>query len=177
MTPPTLQEFVTAARAFCSLAEAAVDAPSDEINLWRIRELLLRLMYHIPAVEAASCLGDGDAVGPDDVLYRQAIHNFSGFAFNIYRTVFDPHDLEDEEPVMGLLSDDLGDIYRNLFEGLHLADQGHMESACWHWSFSYRTHWARHLVGALAAIENYRTDEFKQITGLLPPSLSATSVD
>jgi hypothetical protein len=141
MPSPTLQEFVTAARAFCSLAELAVDAPSDETDLWRIRELLLRLMYHIPAVDGAPHSLDGETVSPDDALQHQAAQKFVGFPFNFYRTVYDPHDLEDEDPFMGFLSDDLGDIYHDLYQGLSLVEQNQMEAACWHWSFSYRTHW------------------------------------
>jgi hypothetical protein len=59
---------------------------------------------------------------------------------------------------MGTLADDLADIYRDLAEGLSNAEQGHMEDACFDWAQSYQSHWARHAVNALGAIEIYRTD-------------------
>jgi hypothetical protein len=59
---------------------------------------------------------------------------------------------------MGMLPDDLGDIYRDLAEGLNSADSGHLEEACFLWALSYRTHWARHAVHALTAMEMFRLE-------------------
>lgn len=160
---PDLHEFVTAARAFCALAEQDGNLPSDETDLWRIRDLLLRLMQHIPAVDAApSSVGD-ELIKPDKELCLRASKRFSGFAFNGYRTIFDPHDFDAEEPTMGLLSDDLTDIYRELSDGLSRLDHGSLEAACLDWSFSYRLHWARHAVSAFMAIELYRIDQYKDV--------------
>lgn len=162
MISPLLNEFVNAAREFCFLAEQ--DVPLNEPDLWKIRELLLRLIFHIPAVELAPRGTDFDGVETDRVEYARISKRFEAFAFNSYRFVFDPHDLESvDEPVMGMLSDDLADIYRDLAIGLSNVDQKHLDEACFDWSFSYRSHWARHAVNALAAIELYRTDHCKNI--------------
>jgi hypothetical protein len=91
---------------------------------------------------------------------------------------FDPHDFEaKDEPVVGLLSDDLADICRDLSEGLSSAKSGHIKEACFEWSQSYRTHWSRHAVSALAAIELYRTDNCEIIEQCGPenPIPSGTS--
>lgn len=160
MTPPLLDEFVKAAREFCSLAEQ--NLPVNETDLWKIRELLLRLIFHIPAVELAPLGTDFDGMERDEEEYARIARRFGGFEFNAYRFVFDPHDLDAvDEPVMGMLSDDLADIYRELAIGLSNADQRHLDEACFDWSFGYRSHWARHAVNALAAIELYRTDNYK----------------
>ncbi len=163
MCPPDLRDFLTVARSFCALAEQDIPDTQDETDLWRIRELLLQLMHHIPAVDAAPRFGAGEIVKTDDASYARAVSRFSGFVFNLHRAVFDPHDLESEEPTLALLSDHLADIYRDLSNGLGHADQGNIEAACLAWSFSYQVHWGRHAVSAFMAIELYRINEYKDV--------------
>lgn len=157
MNFPLIDEFISAASDFCSFAQK--QEPLNESDLWEVRGLLLRLIFHIPAVDSAPHGTGFEGEGPDDAVYARVVKRFSGFPFYCYRVVFDPHDLEAvDEPVMGLLSDDLADIYRDLAKGLSLHAQGHLAEACFEWSLGYRHHWARHAVNALAAIEMYRTD-------------------
>jgi hypothetical protein len=156
MTPPLLDNFVAAAREFCALAER--EGAVTESDLWKVRELLLRLIYNMPAVEVAPQEVDHDGAGPDGEKYAKVARRFAGFPFNVYRFVFDPHNLdESDKPVMSTLSDDLPDIYRDLAQGLDNARQGHLEDACFEWSTSY-SHWGRHAMSALSAIELYRMD-------------------
>lgn len=156
MSFPILDEFVSAVREFCFLAER--EELLEESDLWKIRSLLLRLILHIPAVDRVSHSTSFEGLRPDDVTYGKVVRKFGEFPFNHYRVVFDPHDFEAvDEPVWGSLSDDLADIYRDLAGGLSTCDEGSMENACFEWSFSYQFHWARHAVNALAAIEIYRT--------------------
>jgi hypothetical protein len=54
----------------------------------------------------------------------------------------------------GWLADDLGDIWRDLKEGLLLLDGGGVEDAIWEWRFSFWHHWGQHLVGALHVIHS-----------------------
>lgn len=103
---------------------------------------------------------DHDGSRPDGEQYAKVARRFAGFPFNVYRVVFDPHDLDAvDEPVTSTLSDDLADIYRDLAEGLNNADQGHLNDACFDWSTSY-SHWGRHTMSALSAIEVYRMDNY-----------------
>ena len=153
---PDLDSFITAAQQFRALAE--IEGPAGEPDLGTIRNLLLRLIFHIPAVDAAPHGVEFDGTKPDATACLKFTARFRAFPFNFYRVVFDPHDLEaTDEPVMGMLSDDLADIYCDLAEGLSNYEQGHIPEACFDWSNSYRTHWARHAVNALSAIEIYRT--------------------
>lgn len=140
------------------------DRPLTKADLWIFRELLIRLILNIPAVEAHQHGADfdGNRIGDDE--FGRAVRRFGAFPFNFYRVVFDPHDFEaDDEPVTGMLADDLGDIYRDLAPGLDNAKRGHIDDACFEWSHSYQSHWARHAVNALAAIEIYRTDNFERV--------------
>ncbi len=159
MIIPSINEFIGAAREFCSFAiDEREVVPAD---LWKARALLLCLISNIPAVEAAPQGVEFDEIGPDDATLRKSVARFNKLPFSFYRVVFDPHDLGAiDEPVMGNLADDLSDIFIDLAEGLDLADEGHLEEACFEWSFSYRSHWARHAVNALMAIELHRTDNY-----------------
>lgn len=149
--------FRAAADAFCDWA--AEEEPLTIDDLWRCRELLVLLLFHVKAIENHEHCADTEGQRIDDQEFARAVKRFSGLPFNYYRTVFDPHDFESEdEPVTGMLADDLADIYRDLAEGLDQARRGHLEAACFDWSESYRTHWSRHLLGALGAIENFRVD-------------------
>lgn len=173
MILPSTDEFIAAAREFCSFAKDENDlAPSD---LWKVRDLLLRLITHIPAVESMPQGFDYDGISPDDAICKRVAMRFNDLPFNFYRVVFDPHNLDPaDEPVMGMLADDLSDIFRELAGGLDCADRGYLEEACFEWSFGYRSHWARHAVNALMAIEIRRTDNFESTDrpNSTPPSES-----
>lgn len=157
MKEASVDEFREAAEQFCKLA--ASEKPVTIGDLWSIRELLLRLIFHISAVEAHQHGADFDGLRLDDAEIRKSAVRFSSFPFNFYRVVFDPHDFDaTDEPVTGMLADDLSDIYRDLHEGLDSAKNDHLDDACFDWSHSYSNHWARHAINALAAIEIYRTD-------------------
>lgn len=162
MIQPSIDEFVAAARKFCSFAEDESDVvPAD---IWKIRDLLLRLITHVTAIENAPQGTDFGAAGPDDATFQKVAHRFGDFPFNLYRFVFDPHDLNAiDEPVMGMLSNDLADIYREISIGLDNAERGHLADAYFDWSFGYRSHWARHAMSALMAIELWRTDNYQTI--------------
>lgn len=160
MNASNLQIFQEAAEAFCTLATG--EEPLRSGDLQRIRGLLLQLLFHIPAVEAHRQDTAHEGVGPDAAAYEIAVRRFGTLPFDFYRVVFAPHDFAaTDEPVVGSLADDLADIYGDLAEGLDNARKGHLDEACFDWALSYRTHWCRHAVNALAAIEIYRTVEIE----------------
>lgn len=162
MKNPSVTEFQLAAEEFCGIA--ASDSPVTKCDLWTLRELLLRLIFHIPAVEDRQHSADFDGNRMDDKECGRAQERFSGLPFNFYRVVFDPHDFDGgNEPVTAMLADDLADIYRDLAQGLDNAKQGHLNDACFEWAQSYGFHWARHAVNALAALEIYRIDTNERV--------------
>jgi hypothetical protein len=156
MSEPSVESFRQAAEAFCALVES--DCPFGAAQLWRFRDLLVRLLWHIPAVEAAQ------DVEPEYACARQSadeharlLQKLGGLPLDRYRKVFDPHDAEAaDEPVVSLLSDDLADIYGDLRGGLELARGGLPGAACAEWALMSRVHWHRHALGALTAIETWR---------------------
>jgi len=162
MNAISVEAFQSAAEAFCGMAED--ERPLTKEDLWRFRELLVRLIFHIPAVESHQHGVDFKGKGIEQESFNKAVKRFAELPFNYYRVVFDPHDFEaKDEPVTGMLADDLGDIYRDLAEGLDNARNGHIDEACFDWAQSYTFHWARHAVNALAAIEIYRTNHYERV--------------
>lgn len=160
MTTPSVEEFQATAERYCGLFTR--EEPIRESDIWTFRELLLRLIFHIIAVESHPRAVKHDDERPSNEEYASAVQKLKPLPFDIYRVVFDPHDFaEKDEPVVGSLSDDLADIYRDLAGGVALARAGHIDDACFYWAFNYRTHWARHVVSALTAIEIYRTDRWE----------------
>jgi len=162
MKNPSVTEFQSAAEEFCAMA--ARDEALQKSDLWLYRELLIRLIFHIPAVEAHQFNTDFDGHAIDPAEYGRAVRRFSELPFNFYRVVFDPHDFDaKDDPVIGMLADDLADIYGDLAVGVDNARRGHLDDACLEWTQSYSFHWAQHAVNALAAIEIYRTDNQERV--------------
>lgn len=169
MNAPSVEAFQSAAEEFCAMSEGDRQLTRDD--LWRFRELLIRLIFHIPAVESHQHGADFEGRRIGDEEFGRAVKRFGELPFNFYRVVFDPHDFEaTDEPVTGMLADDLGDIYRDLAEGLDNARKGHIDDACSDWAQSYMSHWARHAVNALAAIEIYRTDNYERVEQGVAPN-------
>jgi hypothetical protein len=57
-----------------------------------------------------------------------------------------------ETPVVGSLSDDLADIYRDVVTGLRAYDRGDRAGAVWEWRFNLHAHWGAHATGAMRAL-------------------------
>lgn len=92
-------------------------------------------------------LGVRDKVSlPDEP--REALVGFGKHDF--YWEVFDPYQ---EAPLVGgALSDDPGDIARDLALGMAYWDAGFSDQAVWEWSFHFDAHWGDHAVDALRAL-------------------------
>jgi hypothetical protein len=70
-----------------------------------------------------------------------------------YWTIFDF--TEKQEPVQGSLAEDISEIYFDLKQSLHLEEIGVPKSdVLFDWRLDFRSHWGRHLLGALTAIHH-----------------------
>lgn len=70
--------------------------------------------------------------------------------YDYYLEVFDPY--QNEQPVGGLISDDLADIYLDLVNPLRAYDEGRHLDAVWQWRFNLGTHCGNHMVDTMRAI-------------------------
>lgn len=72
--------------------------------------------------------------------------------FDMYGEVFDPLHIPPEEAVVGSLTDDITDIYRDVITGLREYNAGRRAQAVWEWGFGLRHHWGEHATGAIRAL-------------------------
>jgi len=72
-----------------------------------------------------------------------------------YWQVFDPLDDQENDPVLGDLLDDIGDIYKDLKRSLTLFNEGTnlaKNTAMWQFKFEFDNHWSDHCISALYAL-------------------------
>jgi hypothetical protein len=74
-----------------------------------------------------------------------------------YWEVFDS--TEKTAPVQGTLAGDISEIYFDLKRDLQLDERGISKAdSLWELHFSFRSHWGKHLLGALTAIHDLRIE-------------------
>ena len=59
------------------------------------------------------------------------------------------------EYMVGSLSDDIADIYRDVGTGLRMYRAGHLKEAGWEWSFLFRAHWGTHAADAIRVLHRH----------------------
>ena len=139
-----IERFAQAAGELCRYLESA---PSMSTATYRE---LARLLAGVCAL--AFDLPDTE---PSDRAPRAPKLEALAIAFgerDTYREVFDAYANDADEPVVGSLSDDVRDIYRELMEGLAMFDAKRVADAAWSWRFSFYMHWGEHATSALRAL-------------------------
>ena len=147
-----IDQFLELVRRYLALA--------DEVQQSRARAFLCECAILLPQIYAIGQqlpdveLPDSDQ--SDGVENFQSpittIHQKLG-KYDLYWEVFDP--VFDTKPVVGLLSDDLTDIYRELKEPLAKYEtdvEGQQRTAIWEWKFNIAGHCGDHLVDVLRPI-------------------------
>jgi hypothetical protein len=151
--PPEVDQFAEVAHRYCSWVE---NEARDSIDLIMARRLLAELQL---AALGLPELGSGDYQKihkPAPELKQRVLQRVSAVPFKHYWNTFDPLK-ENEEPVCGDLSDDLADIWLDLWEGLYLFAAGHKLEANFHWRVLYDSHWGQHVLEAQRAIYAFLT--------------------
>jgi hypothetical protein len=144
-----VEDFLISASQYCSMIENFESY--NENN--KIRNLLISLLdmyakaFGIPEVEPQD-----DKVSTLDISVPKV--NFGQFDY--YWEVFDPYHLE--EPVSGILTDDIVDIYKDVKEGILLYERNKQVEAVWLWRFKFETHWGSHAVDAIRALHSAKND-------------------
>ncbi|HEY3805528.1 MAG TPA: DUF5063 domain-containing protein [Kofleriaceae bacterium] len=127
MADGPVEAFVARAREFVDfVARASTLSPSERLSTARSRLLdLYTAAVSLPADFA-------ERVDADDTVTPPA--QWPGFgSHDWYWEVFDPYI---EAPlVMGSLSDDVLDVYRDIQRGLAQWDAGHRRAATWEWRY------------------------------------------
>lgn len=152
---PFVERFAEIARRYCAWAEGELGEPQQEMrNAGRLLVELHAGALHLPDLGCGEEI-DASEVSSDEC--AKVAHKFVKLPIAGYWDVFDP--LVESAPVFNSLQDDLGDIYRDVRNGLNLYDGQHFIEASWEWRFNFQIHWGYHLVGAQRAIHQYLADE------------------
>ncbi len=144
MIPPEVEYFAEGARQYCTFVESAHRYPVTErlLNFATLLAELYAAGLRLPEVEQP------DEHTPDA---KSGVHRWEGFGdLTMYWEVGDP--FQWEAPVVGSLSDDLLEIYREIKKGLVVFDRGDDENvarAVWNWRSTFGENWGEHTVDAL----------------------------
>ena len=149
----SVDQFAAEARRF---REWALNAP-DQAE-WAARGALVRLTNLYAAAlelppawnEELADQPDAKSVGEDEC--RAVTVACRRLPFDLYGEVFDTLPVPPEQPVVGSLTDDITDIYRDVITGLREYESGRRAQAVWEWGFGLRQHWGEHATGAIRAL-------------------------
>ncbi len=146
--------FTAEARRHCSLIEDS-SAPNSRVFAQACLTQVLRLYEAallLPEVTVESVdLLEGIKHAEWNAVRENVARRL---ARDYYWEVFEPLEREKPDPLLGSLSDDLADIWRDLLPGLRAIDNVRTTSitdVLWHWRDSFETHWGHHAAGAIAA--------------------------
>ncbi len=153
-------DFLDAAKHFCSFIETQQSDIPDEFLL-SIQNHLLKLYYlglDLPSVILETDT-DFNVELPEAEIKALLLFIGKRVPFSYYWTVLNPVEIANPaETGTGNLIDDLGDIYKDLKEGLILFDRvdaGAKENAIFQFKLGFETHWGEHCIEALNAIHHY----------------------
>ncbi len=148
-------EFTKLVNEYCSWAVSKQDPKTDEaFYALKLLSNLYAKALELPDCEATDML-ETDEI--PDIDYNAIHKQFSKIPFQYYREIFHPLNIENEEPVMGDIADDLADIYKDLKDGLWYINNGSELDAVYYWKFTFGIHWGKHATGALSALHSYCT--------------------
>lgn len=169
--------FVGAARTFCGHLEAI--PPDRQVWMKRLLESLAQLYaaaHRLPDLEWKE---DGDRVPKTFRMdheqwralaetLRSALGEREGYWHHFDPTLQGP----DKEPEsLGLLWDDLADIYRDVRPGLHVWDSGEdqlLPAAVFEWKWpGFYHHWGLHAVDAIRALHWWVEKDGPEPSGLI----------
>ena len=150
---PAVASFLERARHFCRTLEREelTGAGAVPLLLSELTELY-RLGLGLPALDPATDL-DPRPASPHE--WQALFERLAGLPLRRYRRIADPTGAPDEPPIVADLAEDLADIHQELKSGLVLYDARFRGEAIWHWRYSFRLHWGRHLTAALHALHSH----------------------
>lgn len=150
MKAKEINEFKDVATKYCNL----IDAHNSFKEETGIQDLLVTLSE---LYTKALALPDADSKGeePLELIVPEPVIEFGNL--DAYAMIFNP--FQDKKPVIGLLSDDLSDIYIDLKRGLMLYEQEALNEAVWEWKFYFEVHWGKHITSAIHALHSIKYDD------------------
>jgi hypothetical protein len=153
MDTDPVEQFAAAASAFDVWAREGAEqgeAGAREALLHIVRLYSCALRLPDPWSDTLSEEPEPDRISDEEV--AAVAQHCTRLPLNCYGEVFDPMIVPPEEPVVGSLGDDIGDIFREVGGGLRAYQLGLRAEAIWVWGFGFRGHWGEHATGAIRAL-------------------------
>jgi hypothetical protein len=153
-----MQRFRATALKFIEVVDAAPHTGANTFlaNVGRIMADLYTIALSLPAVEPDTTGTDATPFQTDRWNTRLSLQEKIG-SLDAYWQVFDSS--RKEEPVQGSLSGDISEIYFDLKRSLEFEQTDASRSdVLFDWRLDFRSHWGRHLLGALAAIHHQNVE-------------------
>ena len=149
----SIEAFAAQAELFERWLVGATDTHGDAV-----REALVRLLglygagLQLPGewTDELETAGDVERLTDDD--WRRALEASRRLPFDLYSDIYNPTIVPSEQQVVGSISDDLTDIYRDVVAGLRAYKKGERAAAAWEWSFGLHSHWGTHATSAIRAL-------------------------
>jgi len=156
---PIVGEFLATATRFTKLVDSRDELTCEqflervEICLAELHVSALRLPVVAPETDGVDAQPfSADAWAALDGQLREKFGK-SDHYWSIFNAT------EQDPPVDGSLAGDISEIYEDLKESLHGANQRGLDAdLLWELRFSFTSHWGRHLTSALKAIFDLRSD-------------------
>ena len=150
-----MQRFRTAAMKFIAVVDSAphLEAETFLVNVSHSMAELYSIALSLPIVEPETTSTDEVPFHTDaeNELQRSLTERIG--SLDAYWEVFDS--TEKQEPVQGSLAGDISEIYFDLKRSLELEETGIRKSdLLFDWRLDFRSHWGRHVLGALTAIHH-----------------------
>lgn len=148
-----MEKFIEIAKIFISWVEGSNHHSVEELRI--VNDLLLslyssafKLKYHPDANELIESRIKHEEW--DDI--RKGLKDLP---FDEYQEIFDTLDFTENSSVIGSLSDDLADIYRDLKPAIRKFENGQKVEAEDDIKRNFEIHWSKHTISALKAIRQY----------------------
>jgi hypothetical protein len=149
----SVEKFAREAAAFERWLLSGTDREADAVSQCLIRLLdLYRAGIDLPREWSDELDDRAEIELVSDAEWRRAHEASQRLPLDYYSEVFDPTKTPSEDPVIGSVSDDLADVYRDVVAGLRAYERGDRAGAIWEWSFGLHSHWGAHVTGAVRAL-------------------------
>ena|ERR1700733_5230454 len=154
----SVEIFRQSAESFCTL----VEEPRSEPKQGALEALLVALseIYYLglllPQIEPSMNYWPLDDIAEREADVRTTLSALIGRE-DLYWLVSNPQSTPPKEPVGGMLSADLSEIWGDLKGGLLTLErygEAALDDVHWDWRFSLKSHWGSHAVSALAALHS-----------------------
>jgi hypothetical protein len=155
--PDAVAKFHAVAHAFCAWIEGGPLSTDEEvIRAARLLAGLYAAALNLPPPRDASGRWPPDVPALEEVQAASVMARLRHFPLQFYWHACTSLVEQPGQMGTGDVTDDLGDIWRDIRPGLVAYDEGRPDEAVWQWRATFAAHWGAHVTGALTALHDYQ---------------------